>query len=189
MANPENGVVPPTPPEKPTESTPDPPSTGRQLTEIIPPGLDSVLRTAGVDTADPNVTKTIEIMLFRGQLPLPPPPILAEYEKHFPGLCDKLVGWTEAQRTHRQALERQRTDGQETRMNRGQFIAGGVALWGLTMAVIAGVWSPAVGVVIAIVSIGGPTAAIWLARNTGTPKTPPIPAPKTTPPTEPSHSN
>jgi uncharacterized membrane protein len=114
-------------------------------------------------------------MLFRGQLPLPPPPILAEYEKHFPGLCDKLVGWTEAQRSHRQALERQRTDGQEIRMNRGQLIAGGVAIWGLTMAALAGAWSPTVGVAIAIVSIGGPTAAIWLARNTGGAKTPQLP--------------
>lgn len=105
-------------------------------------------------------------MLFRGQLPLPPPSILAEYEQHFPGLCEKVVGWTEAQRTHRQTLERQKTDGQEKRMNRGQIIAGAVALWGLTMATIAAAWSTPAAIAIAIVCIGGPTAAIYLARNT-----------------------
>jgi uncharacterized membrane protein len=141
--------------------------------EVIPPGLDTVLRTAGINPT-PEVTKAIEIslMMFRGSLPLPPPPILSEYEKAFPGLTNKIIGWTEEQRTHRQALERQRTDGAERRMDRGQYIAAGVALWGLTMAALAGVWSAPVGIVIAIVAIGGPTAAIWLARNGGQPKLP-----------------
>jgi uncharacterized membrane protein len=142
--------------------------------EVIPPGLDTVLRTAGIDPT-PEVTKAIEIslMMFRGSLPLPPPPILSEYEKTFPGLTEKIVAWTEEQRIHRQALERQRTDGAEKRMDRGQYIAGGVAIWGLTMAAVAGVWSAPVGVVIAIVAIGGPTAAIWLARSGGQPQSPP----------------
>jgi hypothetical protein len=47
-------------------------------------------------------------------------------------------------------------------MDRGQLIAGGVAIWGLTIAVIAGAWSATVGTAIAVVSIGGPIAAIWL---------------------------
>jgi hypothetical protein len=76
--------------------------------EVIPPGLDTVLRKAGIDPT-PDVTKAIEIslMMFRGSLPLPPPPILAEYEKTFPGLTEKIIHWTEEQRTHRQSLERQ----------------------------------------------------------------------------------
>jgi len=65
-------------------------------------------------------------------------------------------------------------------MNRSQLITGGVAIWGLTVAAIAGVWgATAVGIVIAVVSIGGPTAAIWMARNTGANK--PKLAPKTVP--------
>jgi hypothetical protein len=54
------------------------------IPEIIPPALNTVLRTAGVDTQDPNVTKALEISLIAmsgGPLPLPPAPILAEYEK------------------------------------------------------------------------------------------------------------
>jgi uncharacterized membrane protein len=142
--------------------------------EVIPPGLDSVLRTAGIDPT-PELTKAIEIslMMFSGSLPLPPPPILAEYEKAFPGLVLKIIKWTEEQRSHRQALERQRTSGSENRMDRGQYIAGAVAIWGLTMAAVAGIWSTFVGVVIAIVAIGGPTAAIWLARTTKPSPSPP----------------
>jgi uncharacterized membrane protein len=107
-------------------------------------------------------------MTVGGLLLLPPPRILAEYEKDFPGLVDRIIGWTEEQRKHRQSLERLQTEGSEKRMNRGQLIAGGLACWGLTMAVVAGA-----GIAIAVVSIGGPTAAIWLARNTSASKSRP----------------
>jgi uncharacterized membrane protein len=95
-----------------------------------------------------------------------PPEILAQYEQEFPGLGYKLVEWTEQQRNHRQSLEKQRTDGSEKRMERGQFIAGGVALWGLTIAGLVAVFGNAWAAgIIAIVAIGGPTSAIWLAST------------------------
>jgi uncharacterized membrane protein len=168
MTNTQNPKAPT--PAKPTAES-NPPQS-EQTIEIIPPELDTALRTAGLNPDDPKLTKAIEIslMMVRGSLPLPPPPILAEYEKAFPGLVEKIITWTEEQRKHRQSLERQQTDGSERRMDRGQLIAGGVAMWGLLMAVIAGAWSAPVGVAIAIVAIGGPTAAIWLARNTGASK-------------------
>jgi uncharacterized membrane protein len=145
----------------------DPPQSKQQI-EIISQGLDTALRTAGLNPDDAKLTKAIAISLMvRGSLPLIPPQMLAEYEKVIPGLAAKIIGWTEAQRTHRQCLERKQTEGSEKRMDRGQIIAGAVAIWGLTMAAIVGVWSATVGIAIAVVSIGGPTAAIWLARNTG----------------------
>jgi hypothetical protein len=56
-------------------------------TEIIPTTLDTVLRTAGVDTTDPKVSKVIELIsltMFRGSLPLPPPEVLVEYNNAYP---------------------------------------------------------------------------------------------------------
>ncbi|WP_423868964.1 DUF2335 domain-containing protein [Bradyrhizobium sp.] len=95
-----------------------------------------------------------------------PPEILAQYEREFPGLADRLVNWTEQQRSHRQSLERQRTDGSERRMDRSQLIAGTVAVWGITLSALVGIFgSPWAAGVIAVVAIGGPTAAIWLAKT------------------------
>jgi uncharacterized membrane protein len=163
----------------PTPPASDDPTQSNQQIKIIPQGLDAALRTAGLNPDDPKLTKAIEISLMvKGSLPLMPPPMLTEYAKIFPGLAERIVGWTEQQHTHRQSLERQQTVGSETRMNRSQLITGGVAIWGLMMAAIAGIWgATAVGIAIAVVSIGGPTAAIWLARNTGANK--PKLAPKT----------
>jgi uncharacterized membrane protein len=154
--------------------------------EIIPPALDSVLRTAGIDTRDPNVVRALEISLttmFSDALPLPPPRILKEYDSVHPGLIDKIVEWTEQQSAHRRALEKTRTERSESRFDRGQWIAATVAVGGLCLAAIEGaVGSPAAAIAIAVVAIGGPTAAIWMAQNvrpassaapTSPPSTPP----------------
>jgi uncharacterized membrane protein len=153
-------------------TTPPPMSSARPRPNIdlLPPGLDKALRTAGVDPQDPNVTKTLDIslnlMMARGSLPLPPPALLSEYDRAFPGLVGKIIEWTESQRSHRLKLEKQVTDGAERRMDRGQFIAGATALCGLGMATICGIiGNPFVACTIAIVAIGGPAAAIVLAAR------------------------
>src|SRR5262245_41312036 len=131
--------------------------------EIIPPALDTALRQAGVNTQDPNVTKAIEIslMILRGSLPLPPPVLLQEYNSAFPGVVQKIIAWTEEQRQHRMELERLRAQGSERRLNRGQWVAAAVALGGLLLATAVGIWgNPWVASIIAIVSVGGPTAAV-----------------------------
>jgi hypothetical protein len=73
--SPGDGKMPQCLPETAGNQTPE----GQALTEIIPPALDTALRTAGVDTRDPNVSRAIEIslMMYSGTLPLPPPPVLA----------------------------------------------------------------------------------------------------------------
>jgi uncharacterized membrane protein len=128
-------------------------------------------------------------MVATGSLPVPPASILVEYEQAFPGLGTKIVTWTEEQRKHRQGLERQRTDGAESRMNRGQLIAAGVALWGLTLSAAVGIFgSPYVGIALAVVSIGGPTAAIWIAKGMNQKAPTGLTPTKNTPPTSPTNA-
>jgi uncharacterized membrane protein len=170
MTNSLSGQAPTTRPEQAADVLSQP------QTEILPPGLNDVLRTAGVDTEDPNVTKAlaISLMMFRGSLPIPPPPVLEEYERISPGLTKQLIDWTDQQRQHRQAIEKKKTDGSEARMNRGQFIAAGIAVLGLALSTVLGIFgNPWVAAVMAIVSIGGPTAAVYLARTPGIAPTPP----------------
>lgn len=154
----------------PKQSSTNNPKIQTQPLEIIPPALDGALRSAGVDLNNPEVTKALKVslslMVATGSLPVPPAPILAEYNTTIPGLGDKIVDWTEQQRVHRQSLEKQRTDGAERRMDRAQISATAIAVWGLTMAGAVGIFgSLYVGIALAVVSIGGPTAAIWMARG------------------------
>ena len=146
----------------------------KQVPEVLPPALEGALETAGLDVSNPDVTRAVQVsagfFVARGSLPIMPPEILGEYERRFPGLGRKLIDWTEEQRNHRQSLERLRTEGSERRMDRGQLIAGGAALWGLTIAGAVAIFgNPWTATVIAIVAIGGPTAAVWLARTMNTP--------------------
>jgi uncharacterized membrane protein len=168
-------------------------SDGRQVArpepEVIPPSLEPVFRNAGVNPEDPSVKLAVELSLMMYRGPLPPPQILAEFEKVQPGLVSKMIGWTEEQGAHRKALENQKTTGDETRKNRGQWIAAGIAFFGLSLATIQGIWGNSyVASIIAIVSIGGPLAALLLAIGMGyTPKKPELPKPQkeTTPPIKP----
>jgi uncharacterized membrane protein len=114
-------------------------------------------------------------MMYSGSLPLPPPPVLSAYDEAFPGLVEKLISWTEEQRNHRFKLERAHAERSETRLDRGQWIAGIVAIGGLVLASIVGVvGSSSAATVIAIVAVGGPTAAIAIAsrqrQDTSAPK-------------------
>jgi hypothetical protein len=161
-------------------------TASKQVPEVLPPALEGALETAGVDVSNPDVTRAVQVsasfFVARGSLPIMPPEILEEYERRFPGLGRKLIDWTEEQRNHRQSLERLRTERSERRMDRGQFIAGAAALWGLTIAGAAAIYgNPWTAAVIAIVAIGGPTAAIWLARTMNakdqSPRAPSQPAP------------
>jgi uncharacterized membrane protein len=153
--------------------------------------LESILRSSGIDPRNPQVSRALEIslstMMFSGSLPLVPPPILQEYGNIRPELVDKLIDWTEKQATHRRELERLRTEGSEKRLNRSQWIGAIVAVTGLALSAIVANHS-ATAIAIALVAIGGPTAAIWLAHNTRrsspAPPTPTIPAPPSPPTTK-----
>ena len=144
------------------------PHGGSHSSDILPsdigPGLRSALEEAGVDPADPSVSKVLEIslMAFSGSLPLPPALLLKEWEECYPGITGKLIEWTEQQAEHRRALDKS----EESRLNRGQAIAGAVALGGLALATVCGIFgNPVVASIIAVVAVGGPTAAVVIARS------------------------
>ena len=57
----------------------DPPAPSAK--NIVNPGLEKVLRSAGVDPDDPQVMRTLEVIsvsatMARGSLPLPPPTLM-----------------------------------------------------------------------------------------------------------------
>jgi len=165
----------------------DPPSTQAPKVEIVPPAISSALRASGLNPEDPNVTKIVQIssafLVARGSLPIPPAPLLAEYDEEFPGLAERMIGWFEDQRKHRQSLEEKRTDRSESRMDRGQlftFIGMCLCVGG---AVVVGLFGNAyVAAVLAIVGIGGPTAATLMAGNSPFSLRRPSPPSSPTPP-------
>jgi hypothetical protein len=154
-------------PRKPTGQAP-PDTTSGQIQ--IPAELESVLRKFGVDVRDVNASKVLAAVsltkMVSGALPFVPPAILQEYKNVSPELVGKLVEWTETQAKHRRDLETLSANRSENRLDRGQWIAGAVALGGLSLAAVVGIiGNPYVAAIIAIFAIGGPTAAILLARN------------------------
>jgi uncharacterized membrane protein len=143
---------------------------GGERAKILPPSLVSALEGAGVDPRDPSVTKalaiSLSVMTASASLPLPPPSVMMDYEKALPGLNAKLVEWTERQSQHRQSLERETTHGSERRMNLSQIFTATIALVALVLSAYEGQYgNPYVASVIAIVGIGGPAAAVYLARS------------------------
>jgi len=161
-------------PSKPADAPPEP-----LPQEIFPTALESALRSFGIDPNDPKVSKALGIsltMMFSGALPWAPPPILKEYGNIRPDLIDKLIKLTEEQSAHRCDMELRRTVGSETRLNRSQWIGAVVAGGGLVLSAIAAYYNTAAAIVIAVVGVGDPTAAIWLAHNMHKPSTPKPPA-------------
>ena len=153
-----------TPPNKPdVVSTPD---AERHVS--LPPSLVKILRDQGIDPRDPEVSKVLEITFtsISGSSSLPPAVLLEQWERLYPGITAKFVEWTEAQSSHRRALETERSQRSEARQDKSQIIFGITAVTGLFLSAAVGVWGHwFVATVIAIVSVGGPTAATALANR------------------------
>ncbi len=141
------------------------------LSPLSDPGLERVLRQAGIDTRNPEVQRTLQVISVssitaRAVLPLPPASMLAEYKEVLPDLPERFVEWTETQAAHRRELERMRAEGLENRMNRGQWGALIVAVVGLAISGAVGIFGHwLASAVIAVVSVGGPAAAVVVASN------------------------
>lgn len=138
-------------------------------TTTVPTVLGDALRAAGIDPNDPKVFRALEVtfMSISGSSSLPPAILLHQWEPLYPGITRKFVEWAEKQSAHRQTIERQRADRSEDRQDRSQAITERAMYLGLILAAVVGIWgSWIVGSVLAIVSIGGPTAATALARYT-----------------------
>lgn len=103
--------------------------------------------------------------------PIPPPSMLAEYDRYFPGLGRELIEAWKGQQQHRQALERETTAGSEKRSNRAQHYALVVAIAAIIGGVILGLygsaWAAGAAVAIVIAGVGGPAAAAIFARSFG----------------------
>jgi uncharacterized membrane protein len=181
-----NGGKPLTPNKNQVASVSPDPAPQPASEEVIPASLDSALRSLGIDPHDPKISRALQVsltMMFSGSLPIAPPPILREYGNIRPELIDKLIQWTEDQAKHRRDLERLRTKGAERRLNRGQNIGAVVAIGGLCLAALVGIFGNMwAAIVIAIVAVGGPTAAIVLAQHARKQVAPPTPAPSPPPP-------
>jgi uncharacterized membrane protein len=142
----------------------------------LPPALDNVLRSSGIDPNNPDVVRTAELTLqiTSLSLPLPPPEVLSEYERSFPGLVNRLIAWTDEQRKHRFRLEARRAEREERRLDRAQIFAAIISIVGLALSAYVSTAASSFGYavsnwivpcVIAVVAIGGPTAAVYLARR------------------------
>jgi hypothetical protein len=90
--------------------------------------------------------------------------MLKAYDDYRPGVGAEVMGWIKEQTHHRQDLERRRTEGSETRLNRAQRNSFIIGLFGLALAAGISYWSTLVGIVIAVVSVGGPASATVVAR-------------------------
>jgi uncharacterized membrane protein len=154
----------------------------------LPPGAETELKELGADPSDPRVIGAL-LLGARYAGPIPPPSMLKEYNEAVPGLGERIISWVEKQSDHRRELERVRTRGAEERMKRGQMLAAVVAVVGLIGSGVAAVFSnPWAAGIIAIVSVGGPTAAVALTRG-GSPPVLPCSAVGTPAPTAPHRGN
>jgi hypothetical protein len=121
--------------------------------------IDTPLAAARGDDPDPTADLLAELGL------LPSPELLTRYRNTVPDLPNVIVGWIDAQISHRLEQERVAALASESRRTRGQFLSATIATSGLLCAAVVGVFgNPIVASIIAIASIGGPTTAVALAR-------------------------
>jgi uncharacterized membrane protein len=142
----------------------------KNLQDNLPSDVEKALESAGVNLHNPDVTRAVSVFMrsYRGTLMFPPAFILTEYKSEFPEIVSKIIEWTEKQTDHRQRLERDDFEADKRRKDRSQIGALAVALTGLLLSALVGTWGNGwVAGVIAIVAMGGPTAAIVLASRMG----------------------
>lgn len=90
--------------------------------------------------------------------------MLKAYDEYKPGMGDEVVDWAKNQTRHRQALEKQSTDGSEHRLNLAQSNSFKIALGGVAVAALVSAWNTPVAIAIALVTVGGPAGATIVAR-------------------------
>jgi uncharacterized membrane protein len=152
--------------KNPTSARPGDGTTGSAL--IVPSALIEALKQAGLDPSDPRFSRALEItsLSISGSTNFPPAVLLQQWEPLYPGITAKFVKWTEEQAAHRRSLEKQEFVRSQRRQDRAQFITAGAMYLGLVLSAIVGIFGhPFASAVLAIVSIGGPTAATALAHR------------------------
>src|SRR5260370_11897696 len=127
------------------------------------PEAVELLRIVGIDTRE-KTAAVLAISASVSRSPFPSPEMLHAYDEYKDGMGSEVVEWIKDQTRHRQGLERDRTGGSERRLDRSQVFALAIAMAGLIIAALPSHWSTFVAAVIAIVAVGGPSAASILAR-------------------------
>ena len=159
--------------KRPNQSRPEESARGASPEPTLPADIGQTLRAAGLDPSDPNFIRVLAISLkfFSGQHALPPAEHVAPWEELYPGISAKIVQWTEEQGAHRRALEKERTNRAEERMDRSQRNALIVAIVGLILAAIVGVTGSAfAAAAIALFAVGGPATTLALAARSKQPR-------------------
>lgn len=143
-----------------------------EIVETPSPGeladaLRGIFEQLGISEDDPRarivISEVRTLIGYRG--PIPPPEMLAEYDKILPGLANRIVEAWEAQFQHRKDLENSTTRASENRMDRSQRNALIVSLAGILMAGVVGIWGNWVAAAIIVaVAVGGPNVATIIAR-------------------------
>ena len=126
---------------------------------------------AAIEQGRFKVTHEVSMSTAMYQGPWPPAPILAEYERLFPGWGVRMLELTEKQMSHRHDLERKQVDRAERRMDTGQlfsFIIAGLAVIGTVAIPVLGpaTWYTTIAALgLVVVGVGGPAVARILATK------------------------
>lgn len=135
------------------------PAAPRQ--EIVPPQIAKVLPQLPPEAA----AVVFEAVMHSG--PIPPAEFLASYPED---IQRKIVEWADNQHKHRIELENLTTHGNESRMNRGQWMTAGIAFSSVVAAAVVGVLTPGnwlVPAIIVAIGVGGPSVAATIGHALG----------------------
>jgi uncharacterized membrane protein len=159
-----------------TDGTPEHSSgagrTEDKSAEVIPPDVEAELRARGVDLDSPEQRQTVNNVMHARleaySAPWPSPDMLKSYEQVSPGLSERIAEWVFNEQAHRHRQEDEIVRRTETRLDRSQYATLGIAIFGVVVSAgLAVLDKTVVAVVIALSSLGGPAAAMALAKAFG----------------------
>jgi uncharacterized membrane protein len=112
------------------------PERRRAPTDQPPQAIEpEVLEQAAARGAEIAVEEFRSISVERQSM-LPDPEELARYQRHFPGLGERIVSWTEDELLHRRSMDRRAVDASIKLASRGQALA---FIWALGALITAAV--------------------------------------------------
>lgn len=101
----------------------------------------------------------LQIQQWQFQSPLPPPPVLREYEAMIPDFAERFMSAWETQSTHRQSLERTAVATQSMTQVRGQQFTLVLGIVALLVAAVLGIWASTAAAIAVVtmdfLSLGG----------------------------------
>jgi uncharacterized membrane protein len=128
-----------------------------------------LLQQLGLDVESPHaIAEAIELLstVTMSRSPYPSAEMLSGYEQFRSGFADRILDKIDAQTTHRQRLEEARVFKDERRRDHSQIFGFVTAIAGLSVSALITLQGGSflVASIIAIVAVGGPSAANVLAR-------------------------